>query len=1138
MTNKINELLNIPVKGELSELFVHVSSRRRLSVFGMNFAHKLHVLSRIKAPVFYVVPDALEARKVTEGLEAYGIKAVRFPEKEDSLFFKRSSSEGVFGRIKVLYEILEREPQIIVATPEAVMAYTPEREKFASFTSVLEEGGSIGLSDLITRLVSLGYTRADYADSKGTFASRGDIVDVFSPSEDKPYRIEFFGDEIERIHYFEEKENIQKLVLLPVTDLLFTEEERKEIVKRLYSYNQKGLSPDAKARLGEIISDAVLSLDAGSADSRLNWVIPFATDYLGTVLDYLPEETVCVYDECRLLEDRTERLYKEQANRVAGLLESGEVTSLHVNCLRKREGLYKNDEGVVAFQQITTMNPIFEPTAIFSYRCTPIIKYHLDRSTLVSDLKNWKSTGYTVALCARDEESAKAVAEELVESGAEVVCSNDISEGSAVVVPCGIKNGLVFHSAKIVLIGTDELLRKKSKTVKLRKKDVFTIPAVGDYVVHDRHGIGVFKGIERLKTDIERDCVCVEYTDGVVYVPIDQMGMLARYSGGAETPKLSKIGGKEFTKLKERVKSSVKAMAFDLLELYARREESNGIKYPEDSPFQTEFEERFPYTPTEDQITAINEIKSDMHKGKVMDRLLCGDVGYGKTEVALRAVFKTVLEGYQVAILAPTTILARQHYDTVLKRFEGYGLNIGCLSRFTQESEKKAVLEALRSGKMNIVCGTHRLLSNDVNYARLGLLVLDEEQRFGVEDKEKLKLLRNDVNVLSLSATPIPRTLHMSLTGIRDISVLETPPENRLPVETYVTEFTDGLLQDAVKRELMRGGQAFVLYNRVESIDKFASRVQELIPEARVIYAHAKLSAADLEKRMNVFYSHDADVLVSTTIIENGIDLPNANTLIVYEADKLGLSQLYQLRGRVGRSDRLAYAYFTYPEGRVLTENAGKRLQSVMDYSELGSGFKIAMRDLEIRGAGNVLGREQHGHIDKVGYDLYCKLLEESIAEIKGEKVRNRNVDVKISVNAIIPESIVLSERERMRLYRRIASLESRDEIKELSSEVLDVYGTLPEEIENLMKISYISNLSAKINVAEVVINHKGTGIRFRGSSSFKEENVLYAVSEFGDGCIVQASPPSVVFRTQKCKMQEKIEAVTSFLELASQNIQ
>lgn len=1134
----IAQILNMPTKRELKELFDHIDAGRRLSVFGMNGAHKLHVVSEINAPVFFVASDGLEAIKITEALTCFGKRATRFPEKEDGLFFRKASMEGAFGRIGALHAILSNQFDVVVATPESIMAYTPEREKFADCILSLEQGKTVSLENITLHLVEMGYVKADYADAKGTFARRGDIVDVFCPTEERPYRIEFFGDEIERIHFFEEKENLPSLTLLPVTDLIFSQSEKREIIHRLYELNRGNISQDAKVKLDTIISEAIFALDSGVMDGRLNWIIPFATDFMGNIFDYLPDNTVCVYDECRLLEDRVQRLYKEQANRLVGLIESGDSTPYHEKSLRERAGLFKKDGRVLAFQQITTMNPIFNPEAVFSFRCTPVNKYYLDRNSLLSDLKSWKNNEYTVVLCARNQETAKSVADEINDQDGEVAASDVICQGACVAVPCEIRNGLIFHDSKIVIIGTEELLRKKSKTVKLRKKDVFTLPDVGDYVVHDLHGIGVFKGIERLKTDTLRDCARIEYVDGTVYVPIDQMGMLARYSGGTESPKLSKLWGKEFKKLKEKVKNSVKAMAFDLLELYAKREEENGIRYPEDSPFQQEFEDRFPYTPTEDQITAVKEIKEDMHKGKVMDRLLCGDVGYGKTEVALRIVFKTILENFQVAILAPTTILARQHYDTVCKRFEGYGIQIAHLSRFSTEKERREVIEGLKSGKINIVCGTHSLLSSAVEFSSLGLLVLDEEQRFGVEDKEKLKLLKNNVNVLSLSATPIPRTLHMSLTGIRDISVLETPPENRLPVETYVTEFSDGLLKDGIKRELMRNGQVFILYNRVETIERFTQSVQAIVPDARVIFAHAKLSTNELEKRMTAFYNHDADVLVCTTIIENGIDLPNANTLIVVEADKLGLSQLYQLRGRVGRSDRMAYAYFTYPEGRVLTENAGKRLQSVMDYSELGSGFKIAMRDLEIRGAGNVLGKEQHGHIDKVGYDLYCKLLEESIAEIKGEKIRNRNVDVKINTNAIVPESLVPSERERMRLYRRIASVETASDITALGEEIKDVYGSLPEEIVNLMKISYVSNLASNVNVAEVVINAKGTGIRFRGSSSFKEGNILHAVSEMGSSCVIQTTPPSVVFRTQKMAMADKIGMVTHFLELANQNIQ
>lgn len=1134
----VEKFLEVVKKRDLKSLFSDLDKGEKISVFGMNRAHKIHTVSSIKGTVLYVVTDPLEAIKTIDGLDGLGVRVLNFPQKEDTLFFKRSSSEGTYGRIKALYSILKKEVDVIVATPESIMTFVPSLDCFLDAIVEIGEGDTISFDTFITKLSLLGYSRVDYADQKATFSVRGDVIDVFSPTEEKPYRVEFFDDIVERISYVGERNTLSSLTLLPVSDLLLTKEDRECVISKLSKITYTGLTDEAKARLLDIVSDLTLSMSGGGADTKQNWIIPFVRNRLGRLFDYLSDDAVVVFDECRLLYDRTDRLYKEHLNRVASLLEKGEVLKAHVDSIVDRNKIYEYPYRQIAFQQITTQNPLFNPTAVFSFKSTPISRYHLDHEALVNDLSTWKKTGYTVALCARDIDGAKAVSEELLTHGIDAIVTEEPPEGGVAVTPWDIRYGLVFHEAGIIVIGTEDLLRKKTKQVKLKKKDVFTIPDVGDYVVHDLHGIGVFKGIRRLVTDTERDCVEVEYSDGMVYVPIDQMGMLSRYSGGTETPKISKLGGKEFARLKERVAKSVKAMAFDLLELYSKREQAKGYKYPEDSEFQVEFEERFPYNPTIDQITAVKEIKADMEKGKIMDRLLCGDVGYGKTEVALRAVFKTILEGRQVAILAPTTILAEQHYRTVIKRFEGYGLNIACLDRFRTTAEAKAILDGLREGKVHIVCGTHRLLSKDVAFNSLGLLVLDEEQRFGVEDKEKLKVLRSDVNVLSLSATPIPRTLHMSLTGIRDISVLETPPENRLPVETYVTEYSDTLLVDALTRELARGGQAFVLYNKVDTIEKFTARVKSLMPDARVIMAHAQMPPVELEKRVGAFYNGDGDVLVCTTIIENGIDLPNANTLIVYEADKLGLSQLYQLRGRVGRSNRLAYAYFTYPEGRVLTDNAGKRLQAVMDYSELGSGFKIAMRDLEIRGAGNVLGREQHGHIDKIGYDLYCKLLDEAVRELKGEKIHDKNVEVKINVNAIVPEKYVPHDRERMRLYKRIASLSSRSEIKELMLELKDVYGDIPVEVENLMKISYVSNLASLINVAEVVVNNRGTGIRFRGSSAFKDENILYAVAQAGTKCVVNMAPPSVIFRLNSLKLIDRVEEIIVFLESATKNFQ
>ena len=714
---------------ELAPLFTALSESKKLSVFGMNRAHKTHVVASLEKTALFVVTDGLEAMKAVEGLQAFGVRALRFPEKEDTLFFKRSSSEGAYGRIKVLGEILSGEVDVVVSTPEALMAYTPDKNRFVESIITLRVDEDFGLDDLVKGLGVLGYQRAEYADQKGVFAVRGDIVDIFVPTEEKPYRVEFFGDTVERIRVIDERENLFYLRILPVTDILLSEEERASTIKRLSKVTGKGLSADANARLQEILADATLVLDSGAKDTGINWIIPFCSEYLGCLFDYLPEDRIVVYDECRLLSDRTDRLYAEHKNRVSGLVERGEVSFDHLKSVRARENLFDTEGTVLAFQQITTMNPIFTPTAVFSFKSTPIARYHLDRESLTGDLLNWQRNGYTVALCCRDLDGAKTVSEEMVERGVNALCDRFVAPDTITCTPWGIKNGFIYHQSGIVVIGEEELLRKKTKQVRIKKKDVFTIPEVGDYVVHDVHGIGVFKGTTRLKTDThERDYVHIEYSDGQVYVPVDQMGMLSRYSGGAETPKLSKLGGKEFARLKDKVRQSVKEMAFDLLELYSKRENSKGVKYPPDTEFQTEFEDRFPHNPTEDQVTAVQEIKSDMEKGKVMDRLLCGDVGYGKTEVALRAVFKTVLEGYQVAILAPTTILAEQHYKTVLKRFEGYGLKIACLNRFHGEKETAKVLEAVESGQMNIVCGTHRILSKDVKFQNLGLLVLDEEQ--------------------------------------------------------------------------------------------------------------------------------------------------------------------------------------------------------------------------------------------------------------------------------------------------------------------------------------------------------------------------------------------------------------------------
>ena len=614
-------------------------------------------------------------------------------------------------------------------------------------------------------------------------------------------------------------------------------------------------------------------------------------------------------------------------------------------------------------------------------------------------------------------------------------------------------------------------------------------------------------------------------------MPIDQMDMLTKFSGG-ETPKLNKLGGDEFKKTKEKAKASIRKLAFDLLKLYQEREKQKGYKYSPDTPWQREFEENFEYDLTDDQDRAVREIKDDMEKGRVMDRLVCGDVGYGKTEVSFRAAFKTVMDNKQVAILAPTTILAKQHFNTLNARLQGFGIKTVLLSRLQSDKEIDRSLKEIEDGVVSIVVGTHRILSKDVAFHDLGLLILDEEQRFGVEHKEKLKTVKKDVNVLTLTATPIPRTLNLALSGVRDISLLETPPKNRLPVQNYVVEYSDGLLKDAVMREVSRGGQVFILYNYVETIEAFAEKVRKLVDgKARVMVAHGQMGAGELDKRMTSFYQREADVLIATTIIENGIDLPDANTLFVIDADRFGLSTLYQLRGRVGRSGALAHAYFTTRLNKVLTDDAVKRLTALTEYSDFGSGFKISLRDLEIRGAGTFLGAEQHGHIEKVGYELYSKILKETVEEIKNGGVKKENnVLIKIDVDAYVPEDYV-GDGDKIRVYKRISEVTSVKERDELIAALSDVYGPVSAPLKNLIDIALLKSLAGEYNVEKIVATKKGAAFVFRDANVFKEQNLLSAVAKLTEDVVLTATvPPQLLFNTKGMTVEQVVEKMINFL--------
>ena len=787
----------------------------------------------------------------------------------------------------------------------------------------------------------------------------------------------------------------------------------------------------------------------------------------------------------------------------------------------------------MAIQTLSTVIPIFNPIKTFNIKSSPISKYYLRTEDLINDVKNWNLTNYTVLLCAPNKNSAESLYYNLTSKDVNVTFIKEVTKdvkGVCVVVN-PIKNGFIQHDTKLAVIGVDDLFIKKTKEKSIKKKrgDLFTAPSIGDFAVHEQFGVGLIKGVKKI-VSVEgiKEYVELEYLGGDrLYVSTDQMDKLSKYMGGSESPTLNRIGGGEFERIKARVKASIAKMTINLKKLYAERKAKVGYIFSEDNALSEEFDNAFEFEETEDQLISIEEIKKDMESSKVMDRLLCGDVGFGKTEVALRACFKAIMDGKQVALIAPTTILSQQHYMTSLSRFKDFGIRIAVLNRFRSKKEQENTLKELKNGDVDLVIGTHRLFSKDVVFKDLGLLIIDEEQRFGVEHKEKLKLLKENVDTLTLTATPIPRTLHLSLSGIRDISTINTPPKQRIPVQTIVAELTPSLIKDAINKELSRDGQVFILYNRVESIYSFADKVKNIVPEAKIIVAHGQMPERVLENSIDSFYKGEANVLIATTIIENGIDMPRANTLIVEGSDKLGLSTLYQLKGRVGRGSLMAYAYFTYQENSILTDASYKRLSALMEYTEMGSGYKIAMRDLEIRGAGNVLGKEQHGHMDRVGYELYNKLLKEQL----GETTLNQELELDIKADAYIPDYYIENQAFRMDAYKEIAEINNDSDKKRVCDSLLSNHGKIPKEVSTLIDIAVLKSKVKNVGGIKLVISLKIAKIYFKDLDSLKDGKIVSKIPKFNNKVVLSFEEnPILSFNTLSGKPEEAIKFMLKFL--------
>lgn len=1066
------------------------------AVFGVSFAEKCHVSSAFDLPLLYVAKDSLYAAKVVEELKGLtGEDVVFLPAKDDVLLYKTAFDKSRFyERLSAVYKI-QHGAKYVVATFESLLQLFPK-----NLPSVeIKRGQTLDPYKLASVLTKFGYKREEFAEERASFALRGDIFEIYPVNGTDIYRVDFFGDEIETITRYdggnkEEKTIIGGFTAIAATDAIIEEKDREEIKERLRASVLKFKTLVVKDDARRIAAEISEKIDDGGTSDAFQFILPILPSVTDDITSFMPKDTVVVYDECKMLSDSLSAIIKEHTERVLTLSRAGRAMDFTILQLSDSNKLIErlNKFRRVAVQNITTAVNFFNPLKTFNVKCSPLARYSAKPDDLSRDVSNWKFSGYKVIICCGSTVRAEKMADNLLEHGSPCVRSDnpDLRFGTAAVTTYFLPSGFIYHSAKLVVIGTGDIYldNSKEKRIKHKRGDLFQAPEVGDFAVHEVHGVGYVTGVQRITTqDGSKDYVAVRYLGGdMLYVGVDQMDRLTKYVGG-DKPTLNKIGGKEFDRIKQRVRASIAEMTINLKRLYKARKEKKGFRFSPDTELSEEFDNSFEFEPTEDQLQSIAEIKADMESDKVMDRLLCGDVGFGKTEVAFRAAFKAVADGKQVALVCPTTILCEQHYRAAVKRFSPFGIRVAALNRFRTQKQAENVVKGLIGGDIDFVIGTHALFNKEVKFKDLGLLILDEEQRFGVEHKEKLKLLKDNVDTLTMTATPIPRTLHMSLSGIRDISTISTPPKVRIPVQTYVTEESDALIADAVRRELSREGQVLILYNRVETIYKFAERVKNILPEAKIVVAHGRMDKKTLEDSVMSFYDEQYNVMIATTIIENGIDLPKANTLIVIDADYLGLSTLYQLKGRVGRSNVMAHAYFTFKKEKVISDTAYKRLSALMEFTEMGSGYKIALRDLEIRGAGNVLGKEQHGHMDKIGYELYSKLLKESL----GETVKDFDTELDINMDAFIPESYVSSPPSRMDCYKQIAEIKTEEDEKRVRSSIEENYGKVPVEVDNLIIIAKLKVAARRHNAVKISLSGKRAFVALNGLDSLKEEGFL-----------------------------------------------
>ncbi len=1094
------------------------TGRFPFSVAGPRGAYAAFVLAEMArrgaAPLLIIVPTDQEAELLRSDLDLFGISPLVFPWWGSMPYRPLARTAPVFGsRTRALADMLTGKPSIVIASLRGFLTPVPDPQRFGERLHWIEVGQEFDPVALGNRLEQYGYSRVPKVSVRGEYAVRGEVVDLFQPGEDYATRIEFAFDEIDEIRQFEVESQssvgkLRRFLLHPEREVVWDDSEVEQALAQMARMTEFRHLNDLAGQLAEF-----------------RWVageeayFPFADAQRHYLQEYLPDSAVVVFTELERLVSSYEALVKEYQ----GLFSSERVRR---DVPRPNRILRSLDEAREQSVRRVELPLLTDATGseVIRLPSDPPRSFFGNVSFLKEELTNLTATGHQIFIFADSESQANRIRHLLSEFELEVVSGR-------------ISSGFSLPEMKLIVIEENEIFGRRKRVAKSVKKvhseaiETFVELSPGDYVVHVNYGIGKFNGIKRITAaGNERDYIHLEYADSeFIYTPIEQVNLIQRYIGsGGEAPRLDRIGGKSWESRKSKVRRNVEDLAERLVKLYSRRKRSRGFAFPPDTEWQMQFEATFPYEETADQLTCIEEVKADMERPLPMDRLVCGDVGYGKTEVAMRAAFKGVTAGKQVAILAPTTILAEQHYETLSERMKEFPVRIGMLSRFVPAKEQKRVINSLSGGEIDIVIGTHRLLQKDVLYKDLGLLVVDEEQRFGVKDKERLKEIKTSVDTLTLTATPIPRTLHMSLLKIRDMSILKTPPHNRLPIETVIQEFNEDLIARAIRNEIDRGGQIYFLHNRVETLDSIAGFLQELVPEVFVEKAHGQMTSSELEDIMHRFIHGSFQVLVATTIIENGIDIPNVNTIIIDRADMYGISQLYQLRGRVGRSDRLAYAYLLYPDQRALSEIAMKRLQIISDYTELGSGFKIALKDLEVRGAGNLLGREQSGDILSVGFDLYLKLLDEAIRRIDDQDAEpDEEVYLELQYSGFIPDSYVSEPAEKMELYKRVAAISTEEELESVAGEIQDRFGPLPEEVHSLISLAEIRVICKRLNIVSLRERSGELELEFGKVAKISPDRVVNLIQSSGGSVRLDPKRPNVLrMDTGAIGLKEKSEFI------------